>query len=134
MSRLFALTTLALLACSPTMSEVPAVGGKCPEENVGVCETSTRLLQCVNLAWVIASDCKGPEGCRVDGSSVKCDTSGNSLGDHCQNPGRVRCEPDAGLQILRCNDAGVFISEFRCPTNMGVQTHCVAGDGGLTCL
>ncbi len=135
MSRLTTLlTSLVLVTCGPVKTDTPTVGAKCPEENVGVCESSTRLLQCVNLVWVIASDCKGPEACRIDGASVRCDTSGNSLGDRCQNPGRVRCEPDAGLQILRCSDAGVLITEFRCPMNAGVQTRCVSGDGGLTCL
>lgn len=127
------LLTLALVSCGPTQEMKPVVGEKCPEENVGVCESPTRLLQCVSLQWAVASDCKGADGCRRDGTSVKCDTSGNSLGDRCQNIGRVRCEPDAGLRILRCSDAGVLVTEFVCPFNQE-QTRCVVGDGGLTCL
>jgi hypothetical protein len=134
-SRSFFLT-LALVSCGPTQEKQPVVGEKCPEENVGVCESPTRLLQCVNLQWVIASDCKGPDGCRRDGTSVKCDTSANSLGDRCLNIGRVRCEPDAGLRILRCNDAGVLVSQVVCPFNQldQVQTRCAMVDGGLDCL
>lgn len=132
MSRRSLWLSFVLVSCGPTAPETPMVGAKCPEENVGVCESSTRLLQCVALQWVVASDCKGPDGCRRDGTTVKCDTSGNTLGDRCQNVGRVRCEPDGGTQILRCSDGGVLVTEFRCPFNQ-VQTRCVVGDGGLTC-
>ena len=136
MARLSALVTLAFLlvvACGQTTNPSPKAGEPCREENVGACESTTRLLTCRSMAWQVLSDCKGADGCRRVGDSVECDTRGNGIGDSCSTPGRVRCDPDGGLQILRCSPAGVLAVEFSCPANP-VQTVCALSDAGLTCL
>jgi hypothetical protein len=131
-----ALLLLALfvgLSCGTTMNGSPKAGAPCAQENVGACETATRLLACREQVWTTLSDCKGPQGCRQSGDSVECDTSLNGLGDRCSNLGRVRCDPDGGQQILRCKDGGVLEVEVACPVRSGVQLQCVLSDAGLTC-
>jgi hypothetical protein len=116
------------LACGrPMPPAAPKEGDVCSQENDGACETATRLLACQGQKWVVFSDCKGAEGCRQVNDTVNCDTRGNGVGDRCSTPGRVRCDPDGGLQILRCT--GSLVVEFSCPA----QTRCVSGDAGLTC-
>ena len=121
------------LACGTTMTPAPMPGAACAQENVGACETPTRLLACREQVWTVISDCKGPNGCRRSGDTVECDTSLNGLGDRCNNVGRVRCDPDGGLQILRCKDGGVLELELSCEERSGVQLKCVLSDAGLTC-
>lgn len=120
------------LACGTPMVPAPKAGEKCTQENVGACESPTRLLACTNLTWAVVSDCKGAEGCRRTGDTVECDTRGNGVGDRCNTPGRIRCDPDGGLQILRCSAANTLVVEFSCPATV-TQTRCVLGDAGLTC-
>lgn len=124
---------LTSAACGEmTKAVLPVAGGACRQENVGACETSTRLLICRESRWAVESDCKGAGGCRVSGDTVDCDTRGNSVGDACASAGRVRCDPDGGAQILRCSPSRVLAVEFVCPRNV-TQTFCVLGDAGLTC-
>jgi len=137
MSRLtavaFALSFCLGLACGMPMVTAPVAGAACTQENVGACETPTRLLACLEQKWAVVSDCRGPDGCRRNGDTVDCDTRGNTVGDFCSNAGRVRCDPDGGLQILRCSpDSGRLVVEFSCPATV-TQTRCVLGDAGLTC-
>jgi hypothetical protein len=124
---------LALVACGTTMNTAPREGAACTQENAGACETPTRLLACRELTWTVLSDCKGPQGCRQSNGTVDCDTSLNGVGDRCTNIGRVRCDPDGGLQILRCRDGGVLGVEFSCPERGGVQLQCALSDAGLSC-
>ncbi|MCA2978070.1 MAG: hypothetical protein INH41_28130 [Myxococcaceae bacterium] len=123
----------AALGCGMPMSAPPRASAPCSQENVGECESQTRLLVCRGRAWQVLSDCKGPRGCSKSGDTVDCDTSLNGLGDRCASPGRVRCDPDGGLQILRCLSDGLLGLELSCPRMSGVQTACVASDAGLTC-
>jgi hypothetical protein len=133
LSALPLLVTLVALACGPTTNTPPKAGESCREENVGACESATRLLTCRSMTWQVFSDCKGPDGCRRVGDTVDCDTRGNGVGDACSVAGRVRCDPDGGLQILRCSATNVLTVEFSCPANP-VQTVCALSDAGLTCL
>jgi hypothetical protein len=119
-----------LLACSPTPN--PSLGEKCTAENVGRCDADApRLLQCTNGAFRIYADCKGPNGCMVNNDTAECDTSGNSVGDRCAptSEGKVRCDPDGGLNILRCLDGGLEVI-FECPA----PKICGVNDAGLTCI
>lgn len=129
----FGVALLALACGTMTTTTTPKAGEPCKDENVGACESSTRLLACRSLVWTVVSDCKGADGCRRVGDTVDCDTRGNGVGDFCSNPGRVRCDPDGGLQILRCSQSGVLAVEFSCPATP-TQTSCVLGDAGLTCM
>jgi hypothetical protein len=131
--RLFALLLplALLLGCPPPVTA--SVGGPCTSEGVGRCETDggTRLLQCSGGAYVVYADCKGAKGCRIEGDTVDCDTSGNSVGDRCPptSEGLVRCDPDAGSNILRC-EGGTLRVEFPCENGRV----CGLTDAGLTCV
>lgn len=132
-SAVFCAAFLVGLACGTPTETTPKLGAPCTDENVGACESPTRLLACRSRVWSLVSDCKGADGCRRVGDTVDCDTRGNGVGDSCSNPGRVRCDPDGGLQILRCSPAGVLAVEFSCPATP-TQTSCVLSDAGLTCI
>ena len=95
------------------------------------CESSTRLLVCQSKIWAASTDCKGPDGCRLVGDAYECDLRGNTLGDLCpaQSEGKVRCDPDGGVNILRCKK-GVLNLEFVCPQTTVCQ---FIEDAGLTC-
>jgi hypothetical protein len=123
---------LAFVACSPPPPRY-VEGGHCQGEGTGACHEAEPLaLICTNGTWAAFSECRGANGCVVDGGELSCDTSGNSVGDHCAptSEGKVRCDPDGGLNILRCV-SGVLGVEFVCPP----PTLCIFDtDGGvLTC-
>jgi hypothetical protein len=92
---------------------------------------ASRLLQCTESTWVTYADCHGPRGCSIRTDTADCDTSGNSVGDHCapDSEGKVRCDPDGGLNILRCVDGGLNVI-FTCSP----PSQCGVNDGGLTCF
>ena len=121
---------LLLLGCP---ADPPATAGTaCKPENIGRCDTAApRLLQCTGGLFRIYADCKGPRGCSVTADTADCDTSGNSVGDRCAptSEGKVRCDPDGGLNILRCNDGGLDVI-FGCTP----PSFCGINDAGLTCL
>lgn len=124
------LATLLLLGCPAPIE--PTVGAPCTAESVGRCDSEApRLLQCTGGNYVTYADCKGPNGCTVTSDTADCDTSGNSVGDRCApaSEGKVRCDPDGGVRILRCIDGGLE-SIYTCPQ----PKICGLSDGGLTCL
>ena len=133
MRRLMLSAVLWLSACpvTQTASLLAQSGNACTTENDGACESSTRLLVCQNKVWVAAADCKGPDGCRLDGDTYDCDLRGNTLGDLCpsQSEGKVRCDPDGGVNILRCKQ-GVLALEYVCPQTTACS---FVEDAGLTC-
>lgn len=119
-----------LLGC-PAGSALTA-GAPCASENVGRCDAEApRLLQCIAGEYRVYADCKGPNGCQLETDTAECDTSGNSLGDRCapSSEGKVRCDPDGGIDILRCVDGGLVL-EFPCPSGR----ICGFNDAGLTCI
>src|SRR5262245_54783988 len=125
------LVLLPLFFACP-QAPAPSVGTACTSENVGRCDADApRLLQCTNGAFRIYADCKGPNGCAVNSDTAECDTSGNSVGDRCAptSEGKVRCDPDGGLNILRCIDGGLEVI-FECPP----PSACGINDAGLTCI
>lgn len=121
---------LLLLGCPP--APAPTVGSACTAENIGRCDAEfERLLQCTNGTFRVYADCHGPKGCTLEADTADCDTSGNSVGDRCAptSEGKVRCDPDGGLNILRCVDSGLeVIFECQAPTRCGIN------DAGLTCI
>ncbi len=131
MRQLMLVSLLAMTACPAPIEVGPQTGAACTMQNAGACQTPTRLLVCQNKLWVASTDCKGPDGCRLVGDAYDCDLRGNTIGDLCpsQSEGKVRCDPDGGVNILRCKQ-GVLNLEFPCPQT----TACVfIEDAGLTC-
>ncbi len=133
MAAMRALLLLSVLALGCPTPIAATVGTTCTNEGVGRCEADggTRLLQCTGGRYEIYADCKGELGCRVSGDTVDCDTTGNSVGDRCPptSEGLVRCDPDAGANILRCV-SGSLVVEFPCE---GGRV-CGLTDAGLTCV
>jgi hypothetical protein len=126
----FAVTMVVLLGCPAPMD--PTVGGPCTAEGVGRCDAlEPRLLQCTNRVYVTYADCKGERGCSSTTDTANCDTTGNSVGDRCapDSEGKVRCDPDGGLNILRCVDGGLT-PIFTCRP----PSRCGTNDAGLTCI
>ena len=126
-------TVLLILALGCPAPIPPVVGAKCSDENIGRCDAEARqLLQCTSATWRIYADCHGANGCKVAADTAVCDTSGNSVGDRCAltSEGKVRCDPDGGLRILRCVDGGLeVIFECRPPDICGINDA-----GMLTCI
>jgi hypothetical protein len=125
-------TVLLLLLLGCPAPAPPTEGAKCTDENIGRCEEgSERLLQCTSGTFRVYADCKGPLGCSITSDTADCDTSGNSVGDRCAptSEGKVRCDPDGGLNILRCIDGGLEVI-FECAPPMA----CGVNDAGLTCI
>ena len=124
------LSAVALMACPAP--PVPDVGVACNDDGTAVCDpTGTRMLQCTHSVWRLYSDCRGPDRCAHTGDTISCDTSGNTVGDTCPptSEGKVRCDPDGGVNFLRCIDGGLAIIDT-CPTG----TLCgFRPDAGLSC-
>lgn len=121
---------LFISACSAPMP--PVEGGPCYGDNLGRCDPSQpRLLECVSETWTVHADCHGPNGCSANAETANCDTSGNSIGARCppSSEGKVRCDPDGGINILRCV-SGVLGVIHTCDA----PTRCGFDDAGLTCI
>jgi hypothetical protein len=127
---LLILAAVAVAACSA--APVPDVGVACNDDGKAVCDpTATRMLQCTHGVWLLYSDCRGPDACAQTGATISCDTSGNSVGDSCPptSEGKVRCDPDGGINFLRCIDGGlVIIDTCPQPLKCGFRP-----DAGLSC-
>lgn len=129
------LASFLLLACP--VAPAPTAGSVCNAENIGRCDSmAPRLLQCTIQEdgggyFRIYADCRGPKGCSVSDDTADCDTAGNSVGDRCPptSEGKVRCDPDGGINILRCLDGGLDVI-FECPQG----SRCGFDDAGLTCI
>lgn len=133
--------TLFALLFSSCTSPPPQATQPCVQANTAACEEGVtasagaglaRLLLCGSdgggkTVWSVYSDCRGDGGCTFQEGSLFCDTSKNTIGDHCSPPseGKTRCEPATGARILRC-ESGILTSLVDCPAG----THCVAVDGG----
>jgi hypothetical protein len=126
------LFTVALTLFACPLAAPLTEGRTCTSETIGRCDMSApRLLQCVNGRFEIYADCKGPKGCTVTQDTADCDTTGNSAGDRCApvSEGKVRCDPDGGLNILRCVDGRLDVIFTCMPPSI-----CGINDAGLTCI
>jgi pimeloyl-ACP methyl ester carboxylesterase len=108
-------------------SSVAALGGHC----VGGSTCSVdhdALLECESGEWKRKDDCLGPEACRIEGQSVRCDRSRGRLAAVCSSPGAVSCSVD-GKARLRCAD-GQFALDRKCHGPLGCRT---IASGMLSC-
>ncbi len=121
MSRLAALALVSLLAVA---CGSPKAGDKCDTTGF-LCQDTTTALECKVGAW-IALPCKGTSGCKREGDTVKCDMTGNDVGDACASTaeGKGLCTKD-GLGTLECRD-GVLVKTNTCRS-------CVVQDPTVIC-
>ncbi len=123
------LFALMLLGCPAPVD--PTLGGPCTTELAGRCDSEApRLLQCLDGGYQLYADCHGTRGCSIVNDTADCDTSGNSVGDHCAptSEGKVRCDPDGGANILLCSDGGLHAV-----VSCTAPTSCALADAGLAC-
>ena len=81
----------------------PRAGDKCNTSGFYCADTST-ALECRSEVWV-SLPCKGSAGCAHDGDLIRCDMSGNAVGDACATSAEAKglCAQD-GLSTLECRD------------------------------
>lgn len=103
-----------------TSCSTPAAGDTCSTAGF-LCESAASALECRLGSWV-ALPCKGVNGCKREGSLVKCDMALNVENDACASSaeGKGLCTAD-GLGTLECRD-GKLIKTNSC------RTCSVAGD------
>lgn len=98
---LWALWSCAALSCKP------GVGGAC-DRGEARCLDGQRALVC-QAGKLIATACKGKDGCRITARGVACDFSGNAAGDACStdDEGGAACSDDRTM--LSCR-GGAYVS------------------------
>ena len=84
----------------------PKPGEKCDTSGF-FCADSRSALECRNGSWV-SLPCKGTGGCARDTDVIRCDMSGNVVGDLCATSAEAKglCAPD-GLSVLECRDGKI---------------------------
>lgn len=115
-------------------------GEPCRQNGAVACESPDgglpRLVTCrasdasAGNLWEVYSDCRGTAGCWIEkDSTLSCDTSLNTEGDHCapELEGKDRCDPHSALNVLRC-EGGVLTSIFGC-----LDSGCTNVDGRVSC-
>ncbi len=81
----------------------PKAGDKCDTTGF-LCADASNALECKVGAWV-SLPCKGPGGCKRESDLVKCDMTGNEVGDACASTADTKglCSKD-GKATLQCYD------------------------------
>lgn len=85
----------------------------CEDDDGLSCSTDAKaLLKCTKGKYAVANTCKGPKGCRVDGTKVHCDDDLADVGDPCEAEQDYSCSMDK-KQLLSCH-GGQFKVERAC--------------------
>lgn len=105
---------------------VGAAGDTCRGgEGVGACTADgAGFVLCEAGTFVLAAACRGPLGCRREGTRILCDESAAMLGDPCTGEGAA-CSTD-GTEQLRCT-GGTMRHERDCVggcRNLGALVTC----------
>lgn len=105
-----------------------AVRDACLVEHDLACRDDGKaLLRCGSGAWHVASHCRGPRGCRVEGARVDCDVGAAEHGEPCTREGDHTCSTD-GASALACR-GGVFAVATTCRG----PAACQASGGAVRC-
>lgn len=102
--RFFAgLVVVGVLAGVVSACGTPRAGDRCNTSGF-FCADISAALECRDGVWVTLP-CKGPDGCSRDGDLIRCDMSGNAVGDACATSAEAKglCAQD-GLSTLECRD------------------------------
>ena len=99
-------------------NSIANTGDACREEDDYACSPDKKTaLVCRSQKFVIASNCKGKNACRVTGDKntgfkVECDDSIANPGDPCDKEGHYACAPDE-KQIVKCVGKK-FVGDDKC--------------------
>ena len=77
-------------------------GDPCANEGGGWCSADRHMMMvCKGGRFTAGNACRGPGGCSLQGTKVKCDESVALQGDPCDTPGEMTCSIDKKMS-LRC--------------------------------
>ncbi len=94
-------------------NDLASVGDGCVEPDDVSCSVDKKaMLTCVKNKFTLKATCKGPHGCAVTGSEVKCDNDFSDVGDVCDKEGDYSCSSDRKSD-LTCK-GGKFVLESTC--------------------
>jgi hypothetical protein len=114
-------------ACDTTRARA---GDVCARPGEQACSTDEKeLLVCREGKMTSSLFCRGPDGCRAEGSKLRCDLSRANLSDPCEPSmeGQHACSSD-GASILACK-ATKFSLDEPCT---GAK-RCNSEDGSVRC-
>jgi hypothetical protein len=98
------------LHCDTDLADLP---DPCEDNGDLACALDGRALyKCNGTQYSVESSCKGPNGCRIAGTSVRCDHHVADLDDACHRDGNFACSADAQA-ILVCR-SGKFVTQKAC--------------------
>ncbi len=89
---------------------VAKVGDKCKGTGAACSEDHKAMLKCADAKMAVDVPCRGENGCRVDGTKIRCDRSQAEVGDPCTSGGA--CSVDR-RKLLTCRD-GKFVVRRNC--------------------
>lgn len=112
--------------CDETVAEV---NDPCVSDTAGAACSSAgdAWLRCTDGRFTTISACRGPAGCHVDGSIVRCDQSIAVLGDACASEGGGACTADRSTMLFCRNGAYGAPRACRGPGHCAIeagQVHC----------
>ncbi|MBX3188830.1 MAG: hypothetical protein KF819_17560 [Labilithrix sp.] len=99
-------------------NSIANLGDACREEEDYACSPDKKnALVCRQSKFVVASNCKGKNGCKVTGDKgagfkVECDDSIANVGDTCDKEGHFACATDE-RSILKCVGKK-FVADEKC--------------------
>jgi hypothetical protein len=90
----------------------PKAGDKCNTTGF-YCADTSMALECRSGVW-FSLPCKGQGGCVRDADLIRCDMSGNAVGDNCAASAEAKglCAQD-GRSTLECRD-GTLVKTNTC--------------------
>ena len=86
--------------CDTTLGEP---GDPCGQQGTYACSSDSKaMLLCDGSAVVLASSCRGPEGCHIQRETrkVDCDDSVAQEGDPCDQPKRIACAVGGRAELV----------------------------------
>jgi hypothetical protein len=101
-------------------NSIAKVDDPCRDEDDYGCTADGKIaLVCKSQKFTVASNCKGPNGCKVVADKdkeksfkVECDDSISAIGDPCEKEGHFTCAAD-NKSILKCKDKK-FAQDDKC--------------------
>jgi len=89
---------------SPARPPGARVGGACVADEIACAAIGSDKLRCQDGRFVVASTCRGPNGCQRVGDAPRCDTDVADDADPCDAVNELACALD-GRALYRCDGA-----------------------------